>query len=92
MEMDHLANIGYETHLAYTLTTAAKGRPHDSIKSSSAFRELNGCLIGKFITMPVDSVQIIGHGITYVPTTRTFLSDTTFVFTYNPHAIGEEQR
>ena len=89
---DQLANIGYETDLAYTLATVAKGRTLDSIKGSSAFRELNGFLIGKFITMDVDSVQIIGHGITYVPTTRTFLSDTTFVFTYNPHAIGEGQR
>ena len=89
---DHLANIGYETDLAYTLATVAKGRPFDAIKGSSAFQELNGFLIHEFIPMPVDSVQIIGHGITYVPTSQTYLSDTTFVFTYNPHAIGEGKK
>ena len=89
---DHLANIGYETDLAHTLATVVKGLPLDSIKGSAAFQELHGFLIGEFITMPVDSVQIIGHGITYVPTSQGFQSDTTFVFTYNPHAIGEGKK
>ena len=86
---DQLAHIGYETDLAYTMGTVAKGRPFEAIKSNSTFQELNGFLIQEFIPMPVDSVQVIGHGITYVPTSQTFLPDTTFVFTYNPHAIGE---
>jgi hypothetical protein len=90
--LDHLANIGYQTDLTYTLATVAKGRPLDSIKGSSAFQELNGFLINEFIPTPVDSVQVIGHGVTYIPTSQTYLPDTTFVFTYNPHAIGEGKK
>ena len=89
---DKLAYIGYETDLALTLGRVAKGRPLDAIKNSSSFQELNGFLIQEFIPEQVDSVQVIGHGVTYVPTSQTFLSDTTFVFTYNPQAIGEGKK
>ena len=89
---DKLAYIGYETDLALTLGPVAKGRPLDAIKNSSSFQELNGFLMQEFIPAHVDSVQVIGHGITYVPTSQTFLSDTTFVFTYNPHTIVEAKK
>jgi hypothetical protein len=89
---DQLANIGYENDLTFSLGTVAKGRPLDAIKSSSVFQELNGFLIREFVPMPVDSVQIIGHGITYLPTSHTFQPDTTFVFTYNPNTIGQGKK
>jgi hypothetical protein len=89
---DKLACIGYETDLALTLGRVAKGRPLDTIKNSSSFQELNGFLMQEFIPAHVDSVQVICHGITYLPTSQTFLSDTTFMFTYNPHTIVEAKK
>jgi hypothetical protein len=89
---DKLAYIGYETDLALTLGRAAKGRPLDAIKNNSSFQELNGFLLQEFIPQHVDSVQIIGHGVTYIPASQSFLSDTTFVFTYNPHTIVEAKK
>jgi hypothetical protein len=89
---DNLAYIAYETDLALTLGRVAKDRPLDAIKNSSSFQELNGFLTQEFIPEHVDSVQVIGHGVTYVPTSQTFLSDTTFAFTYNPHAIGKAKK
>jgi len=89
---DKLSYVAYETHLARSVENIAKGRPFEAVKKSAAFRELNGFLIQEFIKTPVDSVEIVGHAATYVPRSRAYLLDTTFVFTYNPKSIGEAKK
>jgi len=86
---DKLAYMGYERHLGATLETMSKGRTFEEVKNSQTFRELNGFLVEEVISMPVDSVQLIGHEVTYIPANGTSLSDTTFLFTYNPESIGK---
>jgi hypothetical protein len=86
---DKLAYVGYERHLGAMLETMSKGRTFGEVKNSQVFRELNGFLVEEFLTMPVDSVQLIGHEVTYIPAKGTSLSDTTFLFTYNPASIGK---
>jgi hypothetical protein len=89
---DMLSQIGYETHLTFSISDLAKGKSFEAIKNGSTFQELNGFLMQEFIPTPVDSVQIIGQMENYIPKSRNYLLDTTFVFTYNPASIGDAKK
>ncbi|HEX6225751.1 MAG TPA: hypothetical protein VFZ52_15140 [Chryseolinea sp.] len=89
LRWDKLSYVAYERHLGQTLESVAHNKPFEIVKSSAAFRELNGFLLQEFIAMPVDSIQIICQEMTYLPREQTSILDTTFVFNYNPVTIGE---
>ena len=89
LRWDMLSKIGYETHLAYAMSDLAKAKPFETTKKSAVFQELNGFLMQEFIPVTVDSVHLVGQLETYVPTTRNYLLDTTFVVTYNPTSIDD---
>jgi len=87
--LDKLSYILYEMHLASTLGNKTVQKSIEEIRKSAAFHELNGFLLAEFIELPVDSIQIVSGLEYYNPETRSVLTDTAFIFTYQPASIGK---
>jgi hypothetical protein len=91
-QLNRLAYLGYERYLIHSISQSLTQHSIEKVHNSSPFRELNGFLLAEIVKVPVDSMRLVYTLNHYIPDTKSYVTDTVFVHSYNPGSIAKVKK